>query len=36
MEYIEREAAIEAAKNAWEKGLEPAQYDDGSLEVARA
>lgn len=25
-EYIEREAAIEAAKHAWRKGLEPSQY----------
>ena len=25
-EYIERKAAIEAAKHAWEKGLEPSQY----------
>ena len=25
-EYIEREAAIEAAKHAWAKGLEPQQY----------
>ena len=25
-EYIEREAAIEAAKHAWAKGLEPSQY----------
>lgn len=25
-EYIEREAAIEAAKHAWSKGLEPSQY----------
>ena len=25
-EYIEREAAIEAVKYAWAKGLEPSQY----------
>ena len=25
-EYIKRSAAIEAAKHAWEKGLEPSQY----------
>lgn len=25
-EYIEREEAIEAAKHAWAKGLEPSQY----------
>lgn len=25
-EYIEREAAIEAAKHAWAKGLYPSQY----------
>ncbi len=25
-EYIERKAAIEAAKRAWSKGLEPTQY----------
>lgn len=25
-EYIERNAAIEAAKHAWAKGLEPSQY----------
>ena len=25
-EYIEREAAIESAKHAWAKGLEPSQY----------
>lgn len=25
-EYIEREAAIESAKHAWKKGLEPSQY----------
>lgn len=25
-EYIEREAAIKAAKHAWAKGLEPSQY----------
>ena len=25
-EYIEREVAIEAAKHAWAKGLEPSQY----------
>lgn len=25
-EYIEREAAIAAAKHAWSKGLEPSQY----------
>lgn len=25
-EYIERRTAIEAAKHAWEKGLEPSQY----------
>ncbi len=25
-EYIEREAAIEAAKHAWAKGIEPSQY----------
>ena len=25
-EYIEREAAIEAVKHAWAKGLEPSQY----------
>ena len=25
-EYIEREAAIEAAKHAWAKDLEPSQY----------
>ena len=25
-EYIEREAAVEAAKHAWGKGLEPTQY----------
>ena len=25
-EYIEREAAIEATKHAWAKGLEPSQY----------
>ena len=25
-EYIERDAAIEAAKHAWAKGLEPSQY----------
>lgn len=25
-EYIEREAAIESAKRAWAKGLEPSQY----------
>lgn len=25
-EYIEREAAIEAAKHAWAKNLEPSQY----------
>lgn len=25
-EYVEREAAIEAAKHAWAKGLEPSQY----------
>ena len=24
--YISREAAIEAVKHAWEKGLEPSQY----------
>ena len=24
--YIERSAAIEASKHAWEKGLEPSQY----------
>ena len=27
-EYIERESAIEAAKHAWAKGLEPSQYID--------
>ena len=27
-EYIEREAAIEAAKHAWAKGIEPSQYID--------
>lgn len=26
VEYIEREAAVEAAKHAWTKGLEPTQY----------
>lgn len=25
-EYIERKAAIQAAKHAWAKGLEPSQY----------
>lgn len=25
-EYIRRDAAIEAAKHAWAKGLEPSQY----------
>ena len=25
-EYIDRQAAIEAAKHAWAKGLEPTQY----------
>lgn len=25
-EYIERSAAIKAAKHAWAKGLEPSQY----------
>ena len=25
-EYIDRDAAIEAAKHAWAKGLEPSQY----------
>lgn len=25
-EYIEREAAVKAAKHAWGKGLEPTQY----------
>ena len=25
-EYIKREEAIEAAKHAWSKGLEPSQY----------
>ena len=25
-EYIKREAAIEAAKHAWAKGIEPSQY----------
>lgn len=25
-EYIEREVAIQAAKHAWAKGLEPSQY----------
>ena len=25
-EYIEREAAIEAAKHAWAKGIDPVQY----------
>lgn len=25
-EYVSREAAIEAAKHAWAKGLEPSQY----------
>lgn len=25
-DYIERSAAIEAAKHAWAKGLEPSQY----------
>ena len=25
-EYIERQEAIEAAKHAWEKGLDPSQY----------
>lgn len=25
-DYIERDAAIEAAKHAWGKGLEPSQY----------
>lgn len=25
-EYVERSAAIEAAKHAWAKGLEPSQY----------
>ena len=25
-EYIERESAVEAAKHAWAKGLEPSQY----------
>ena len=25
-EYIEREAAIEATKHAWAKGIEPSQY----------
>ena len=25
-EYIDKEAAIEAAKHAWAKGLEPSQY----------
>jgi len=25
-DYISREAAIEAAKHAWAKGLEPSQY----------
>ena len=25
-EHIEREAAIEAVKHAWAKGLEPSQY----------
>lgn len=25
-EYIKRDAAIEAAKHAWAKGLEPSQY----------
>ena len=27
-EYIKREEAIEAAKHAWAKGLEPSQYID--------
>ena len=27
-EYIRREAAIEAAKHAWAKGIEPSQYID--------
>lgn len=27
-EYIERSAAIKAAKHAWAKGLEPSQYID--------
>ena len=25
-EYIKREEAVEAAKHAWAKGLEPSQY----------
>lgn len=28
-EYIERSAAIKAAKHAWAKGLEPSQYIEG-------
>lgn len=31
-EYIEREAAIEAVRHAWAKGLEPSQY----IEVIQA
>ena len=27
-EYIKREAAIEAAKHAWAKGIDPVQYMD--------
>ena len=35
-EYIEREAAIQSAKHAWAKGLEPSQYIEiiPSAEVA--
>ena len=35
-EYIDKEAAIEAAKHAWAKGLEPSQYIETipSAEVA--
>ena len=36
-EYIEREAAIKAAKHAWAKGLEPSQYIEAlpAADVAR-
>lgn len=33
-EYIERSAAIEAAKHAWAKGLEPSQYNIEALPAA--
>lgn len=37
-EYIDRDAAIEAAKHAWAKGLEPSQYMEiiPAVDVAQA